>query len=163
MNIKVKRLDHTAKLPSQKHDDDFCYDLVATKRRHIGLFLWEYETGLAMQIDRGIEPIESTNSLVYSGVDFNKSYIKLSLDIRPRSSIKDTGFVLCNSTGTIDEGYTGPIKLYFYHVLPWKRPYRVGDKIGQVKLGMSFPLQFCEVQELDKTARGDGGFGSTGK
>jgi dUTP pyrophosphatase len=41
--------------------------------------------------------------------------------------------------------------------------YEVGDKIGQIKIGATFPIEFIEVDSLDSTERGDGGFGSTGK
>ena len=174
MKVKVQKLTDNAKLPSIKHDSDFCYDLVATKRTHKGLFFWEYEVGLAMQIDRTDEVIEYGESIRdfwgtavgttgYKGISFRRSPIKLSLDIRPRSSIKDTGLVLCNSEGTIDEEYTGPIKFYFYHVLPWKKVYKVGDRIGQIKLGFTLPIDFEWVDKLNDTERGNGGFGSTGK
>jgi dUTP pyrophosphatase len=41
--------------------------------------------------------------------------------------------------------------------------YEVGDKIGQIKIGAAFPIEFVEVDSLNSTERGDGGFGSTGK
>jgi dUTPase len=41
--------------------------------------------------------------------------------------------------------------------------YEVGDKIIQCKLGATLPIKFCEVENLSNTARGDGGYGSTGK
>ena len=40
--------------------------------------------------------------------------------------------------------------------------YKVGDKIGQLTLSITEPMEFVEVESLDKTDRGDGGFGSTG-
>lgn len=39
--------------------------------------------------------------------------------------------------------------------------YKVGDKIAQLHLDFTFPIEFVEVETLDKTERGDGGFGST--
>ena len=41
--------------------------------------------------------------------------------------------------------------------------YEVGDRIAQLKLGFTLPIDFKEVDELGATERGDGGFGSTGK
>jgi dUTPase len=41
--------------------------------------------------------------------------------------------------------------------------YEVGDKIIQCKLGITLPIEFVEANELSKTERGAGGFGSTGK
>lgn len=41
--------------------------------------------------------------------------------------------------------------------------YKVGDRIGQIKLGRALPMEFEEVDELSDTERGDGGYGSTGR
>lgn len=41
--------------------------------------------------------------------------------------------------------------------------YKVGDRIGQIKIGATFPIEFEEVKELTKTERGDRGYGSTGR
>ena len=71
--------------------------------------------------------------------------------------------VLSNSVGTLDEFYRGEVKAYFYHVIPSLPRYKAGDKIGQIMLNMTAPLEFEEVEELSETARGTGGFGSSGK
>lgn len=47
--------------------------------------------------------------------------------------------------------------------MPTMPKYEVGDRIGQIKLGITFPMGFVEVDELDDTERGAGGYGSTGK
>ena len=41
--------------------------------------------------------------------------------------------------------------------------YKVGDRIGQIKIGITFPINFVEVDELKETDRGMNGWGSTGK
>ena len=41
--------------------------------------------------------------------------------------------------------------------------YKVGDKIGQIKIGITFPINFVEVDELEPTERGLNGYGSSGK
>jgi dUTPase len=41
--------------------------------------------------------------------------------------------------------------------------YRVGDKIAQLKIGITFPIKFIEVEEFDETERGMRGYGSSGK
>jgi dUTP pyrophosphatase len=41
--------------------------------------------------------------------------------------------------------------------------YEVGDRIGQIKIGYTSPIEFVEIKELTDTERGAGGFGSTGK
>ena len=147
MKVKVKKLNEKAVIPFKKHESDFCYDLVATSVKHDG-YVWEYGTGLAFQIDRN---------------DYEQDPdVILDIDIRPRSSIKSTGFVLVNSEGTIDESYIGEVKVCFYKVAGGE-PYKVGDRIAQIKLGKTCPIQFKEVEELNDTDRGNGGFGSTGK
>ena len=51
----------------------------------------------------------------------------------------------------------------FYHVLPNMPRYKKGDRVGQIKLGISIPLQFEFVDEINEnTERGEGGFGHTG-
>lgn len=69
--------------------------------------------------------------------------------------------VLSNCEGTIDEGYTNEISAVFYHVIPTMHRYKVGDKIGQIKIGVTFPIDFEEVEELNETERGMRGYGSS--
>ena len=86
-----------------------------------------------------------------------------SIDFRPRSRIWKTGMDLSNSVGTIDDLYRGEVSAVFYHVFPNMPRYKVGDRIGQIKLGFTLPIEFEEVDELGRTPRGDGGYGSTGR
>ena len=69
---------------------------------------------------------------------------------------------LCNACGTVDNGYTGEISAFFYHVMPNMPKYEAGDRVAQMKIGFTVPIEFVEVEELDETERKDGGFGSTG-
>jgi dUTP pyrophosphatase len=164
MIVKVKKLNSEAVLPYKKYDEDFCYDVVATSCEEVAPNVYKYGLGLAFQIERGREPFETKGCLVeHCPIDFKRSPINLSLDLRPRSSVWQTGMVLSNCTGTIDELYTGEVSAVFYHIMPNMPKYEVGDRIGQIKIGATFPIEFIEVEELDKTARGDGGYGSTGK
>jgi dUTP pyrophosphatase len=71
--------------------------------------------------------------------------------------------ILSNCEGTIDELYRGEVSAVFYHVMPNMPRYKVGDRICQIKLGWTERLEFNEVDELDDTVRGDGGYGSTGR
>ena len=71
---------------------------------------------------------------------------------------------LANSEGTLDELYRGEAMAVFYHLYPNMPRYKVGDKIGQIKLGITIPLEFEWTNEINEdTERGSGGFGSTGK
>ena len=71
--------------------------------------------------------------------------------------------MLSNCAGTIDEDYRGEVCAYFYEVIKGKEKYKVGDRIGQIKIGFTLPMEFEESDELSETQRGEGGFGSTGK
>nr|DAZ09937.1 MAG TPA: dUTPase [Caudoviricetes sp.] len=87
----------------------------------------------------------------------------LSIDARPRSSVWKTGMVLSNCQGTIDEGFTGSISAIFYHVIPSLPRYKEGDKICQIKIGMTPQIDFVEVDELEERERSCNGYGSTDK
>lgn len=171
MIVKFKRYHKDAKIPTQAYDKDFCVDLYAVSEEEIAPNVWKYGFGFGLQIVRSEEIIYSTpisiecgkSVLFHHDIDLKYSPFKLSIDIRPRSSVWKTGMVLSNCEGTVDEGYTGEISAIFYHVLPNMPRYKVGDKIAQAKIGFTLPMTFIEVDELDETERGMKGYGSSGK
>lgn len=148
MKVKVKKLNENAVIPFKTYEKDFCYDVVAVSEEEIAPNVWKYGIGLAFQIDR--------ESL------FGHRYLNLSIDLRPRSSVWKTGMVFSNCEGTIDELYTGEVFAVFYHVFPNMERYKVGQRIGQIKIGTTVPIEFVVVDELSETERNDGGYGSTG-
>lgn len=151
ITIKIKKLHPNAMLPTKAHDDDFCFDLVATSCEQIAPNVYKYGFGLALQV-------ASTEYIQDKAQRF-----ALGFTIRPRSSVWKTGMVLSNSIGTIDQGYTGEISAVFYHVLPNMPRYEVGDRVAQLHMDATFKhLEFNVVDELEQTERGDGGYGSTG-
>lgn len=167
MKVKLIKFNENAVIPFKKHKSDFCYDCVATSCEEIAPNVYKYGLGFGLQIERDNEVILSTIN-EYAGelktvIDFSYSPCLLDIDFVPRSSIWETGMVLSNSKGTVDEHYTGEIFVIFYHVLPNMPKYEVGNKIIQCNIGMNFPIDFIEVSELNKTERGTGGHGSTGK
>lgn len=159
MKVKLKKLDENAKLPEKAKKGDFCYDVWAVSEEEVAPNVWKYRLGFSYEIERPYNPIFGFDlSTALSIRDMN-----ISLDFRPRSSIWKTGMVLCNSVGTLDEYYRGEAMAFFYHVMPNMPRYRVGDKIGQIKLGLTLPLEFEFVDEINEnTERGKGGIGSTG-
>ena len=171
MIVKFKRFHKDAKIPTQAYDMDFCVDLYAVSEEEIAPNVWKYGFGFGLQIERDNEIIEkgladSDKSYTLIGgkeIRFDLSPIKLSIDIRPRSSVWKTGMVLSNCEGTIDEGYTNQISAVFYHVLTDMPRYKVGDKIAQAKIGFTLPIRFVEVSELHETERGLKGYGSSDK
>jgi dUTP pyrophosphatase len=83
--------------------------------------------------------------------------------IRPRSGLAfQHGISLPNSPGTIDSDYRGEVAVLLINL--GARPFQLqrGDRIAQLVLTRVEPIEWEEVERLDGTARGDGGFGSTG-
>lgn len=79
----------------------------------------------------------------------------------PRSSVHKSGLIMSNCVGVIDSGYRGEVCSIFY-VPEGAKPYAVGDRCAQL-IVMPYPqVQTVEAEELSETARGTGGFGSTG-
>ena len=174
MKVKVKLLSENAKLPVKKYDSDFCYDVYAADdgvpcKDDEGNDIpntWSYSTDLSFEVVRDEEVIVNPlvkHYLPEMVIDFKKSPIIIDIDARPRSSVYKTGLILTNCEGTVDESYRGPFKLNFYHVIPELPRYKKGDRIAQIKLGFTLPMNFIEETTLSETERGDGGFGSTGK
>ena len=164
MKVKFKKLRENAKLPTKAHEDDFCYDVYACDCIEVAPNVYKYPLGFAVQID-GNERfhLDKNNNFLFSPIPCVSENLTLSIDFRPRSSVWKTGMVLCNSCGTVDRGYTGEISAFFYHVMPDMPKYEPGDRVAQMKIGFTVPIEFVEVEELDETERGDGGYGSTGK
>lgn len=172
MEVKIKKLHKDAVIPFKTYPSDFCYDVVAVSEEEVAPNVWKYGLGFALQIERNYETIVNGVGRVNANgitiiddtkLDFENSPINLSIDIRPRSSIYKTGMILSNSEGTVDENYTNEISAIFYHVMPNLPRYKVGDKIAQMKIGATFPIEFREVEELEERDRGMNGYGSTNK
>lgn len=188
MKIKLKKLNENAVLPNKATSKDFCYDVVAVSEEEVAPNVWRYGLGFAYEIERdnlttgewkhfcgcrvvGLneDGLTAQTEEVYEpcafSIDeryFNK--VNISIDFRPRSSVWKTGMILSNCEGTLDELYRGEVMAVFYHVMPDMPRYKVGDRIGQIKLGLTLPLEFDFVDEINmNTDRGTGGFGSTGK
>lgn len=159
LQVKIKKLDERATIPSQAHETDAGYDLVALDDakvvfeediQHALKYLnyIEYRTGIA------IEPPDGYHFEIY-----------------PRSSVSKMGLVLANSIGLIDASYRGELILRFKPVMTvtdighpvFTKFYKAGEKIGQLVLKKTNHAEFVQVDELSDTKRGDGAFGSTGE
>lgn len=170
MRVYVKKLVPEARIPEKANENDFCYDVWAVSEEEVSPGVWKYGLGLAFQIDKEEsflaiqEHIVSTNGVQMSENHFiNTNSFTLDIDLRPRSSIYKTGMILSNCEATIDEGYRGEVAAIFYHVKPELPRYKVGDKLGQIKIGITFPIEFEEKKKLDASTRGKKGFGSSGE
>lgn len=139
MKVKIKKLHPDAIIPSYARSGDAGMDLVAISVSSPGSLL-TYGTGLSVEIPEG-----------FVGLIF------------PRSSIYKTGFILSNSIGVIDSGYRGEIMIKFYDQFKSVIKYNIGDKIAQLIIMPHPQIELEEVEELETSERGAGGFGSTGK
>lgn len=84
--------------------------------------------------------------------------------VRPRSGLAfKRGITVLNAPGTIDSDYRGEVAVALVNHGP--EPYRVagGDRIAQLVVARVAMVDVLEVDALAETARGDGGFGSTGR
>lgn len=149
MDVKIKKLNENAVIPSYAHDTDAGLDLVATSYEYKeNIDCHVYGTGLAVEIPEG--------------------YVGL---LYPRSSNRKTNAYMCNHVGVVDSGYRGEIMISFKNRDKIKegeipqliQPYEVGDKVAQLII-MPYPkIKFVEVYELSSSDRGEAGHGSTGK
>lgn len=169
MKVKFKKTHPDAKEPFKKYNEDFCYDLYATSCEQIAPNVYKYGLGLAFEIDRNVQQdlgymfdITSADQYLNQLMIFHNTPIILSLDFRPRSSVWETGMVLSNCTGTVDELFRGEVSAVFYHLMPNMPRYKIGDRVVQCKLGLTLPIEWEEVEELSKTDRNENGYGSTG-
>ena len=139
MILKVQRLSQTAKLPTKAHETDAGWDLYADIDQPLFLTPNKIEiidTGLSISVPVG-----------YCGM------------IKDKSSYGANGdHVLA---GVIDTVYTGPVKVVMYS--PFGRRINPGDKFAQMLIVSVPEVEIEEVDDLNQTERGEGGFGSSGR
>jgi len=142
INLKVKKLNTNAQIPAYQTAEAAGFDLHSTEdiiiapgeRKLIG-------TGLAFEIPIGYE-----------------------IQIRPRSGLAyKHGITVLNTPGTIDSDYRGEIKVLLINHSNENFEIKIGERIAQAVIKEVIQATFEEVNELNETARGAGGFGSTGK
>jgi len=84
--------------------------------------------------------------------------------VRPRSGLAAKAGVTClNTPGTIDSDYRGEVKVILINLGEEDFTIRRGDRIAQLVIAPVTRAEWLETSELDETARGAGGFGSTGQ
>jgi dUTP pyrophosphatase len=82
----------------------------------------------------------------------------------PRSSISKTGLILLNSIGVIDKTYRGELMAFLWNSTSSEVTVRKGDRLVQIVAPDMGPIWGVTIVEaLDETARGEGGFGSSGR
>ena len=141
MTVKFRKIDQAAILPSYAHPGDAGMDVRSVEELVVepgGRKL--VRTGLVMLLPPGYEA-----------------------QVRPRSGLAlKNGVTVLNTPGTIDEGYRGEVGVILANL--GAEPFRVekGAKIAQIVIAPCTRAEIVETAEIDETARGTGGFGSTG-
>ena len=142
--VLVKKLNPKAELPKYKTEGSSGMDLMALIENPIKIKSQNsaiISTGLSIAIPEDTE-----------------------IQIRPRSGLAaKSNISVLNTPGTIDSDYRGEIKIILFN--HGKEDFTVNnnDRIAQMILMPVLKAEFEEVEELPKTERGSGGFGSTGK
>jgi dUTP pyrophosphatase len=145
--IPIRRLSHAEGLPLPAYETAHAagMDLRAAVPEHDPLTLRPGDrhavpTGLTMAIPPGFEG-----------------------QVRPRSGLALRAGVTClNSPGTVDADYRGEVKVILINHGPEDFIVRRGDRIAQLLIAPVVQATWREVDALEETARGEGGFGSTG-
>ena len=144
VKVLVKKLSPKVQLLSYKTEGSSGMDLMAF-------------------IESSIKIAPNSSALVPTGISVAISS-DVEIQIRPRSglAIKSNISVL-NTPGTIDSDYRGEIKVILFNHGSREFVVKNKDRIAQMILMPVLKVNFEEVEDLPKTLRGSGGFGSTGK
>ena len=144
IKVLVKKLNLKAELPKYKTEGSSGMDLMALIENPIKIKSQNsaiISTGLSIAIPEDIE-----------------------VQIRPRSGLAAKSSIsVLNTPGTIDSDYRGEIKIILFNHGKEEFTVNNDDRIAQMILMPVLKAEFEEVEELPKTIRGSGGFGSTGK
>jgi dUTP pyrophosphatase len=146
MKLKIKRLDGRAIIPKFATDGAACFDLHAID---IDAFETHPNDNQAMILRTGL------------AVEIPPGYV-MNIYSRSGHGFK-SGLRLSNCVGVIDSDYRGEIKVSLRNDGKSTTFIRQGDRIAQAMIVALPVVQIEEVDELSSTARGAGGFGSTGQ
>ena len=144
VKVLIKKLNSKVQLPKYKTDGSSGMDLMAFLESPVNLKPQESElipTGISIAIPEDTE-----------------------IQIRPRSGLAaKSNISVLNTPGTIDSDYRGEIKIILFNHGKENFVINNNDRIAQMILMPIIKAEFEEVENLPKTLRGSGGFGSTGK
>ena len=143
MNIKYKKLNELATVPTRGSEYAAGYDLYAATDREISLFPHTTQligVGLAFELPDG-----------YFGAVYARSGLASKKGLRP-----------ANCVGVVDSDYRGEVMVALHNDSDHIMTIGAGERIAQLVLMPYVNMTFEEAEELDNTQRGEGGFGSTG-
>ena len=143
ITIRVKRLAHGEGLPLPAYATSGAAGMDVVAAEELDLMpgqRYGVATGFAIAIPDGYE-----------------------VQVRPRSGLAlKHGITVPNTPGTIDSDYRGELKVIMINHGEAAFPIRRGDRIAQLVAAPVQHAEFSEIDDLDETVRGAGGFGSTG-
>jgi dUTP pyrophosphatase len=142
-DLKVMKLHADAIVPTRAHPGDAGLDLYSTEDAHLGPGeRWSVGTGIAVEIPEG-----------HAGL------------VLPRSGLaREHGIALVNSPGLIDAGYRGEVRVLLLNTDPAEVVrIEAGARIAQLLVTPIAIAEPVQVAELGDSARGEGGFGSSGR
>ena len=144
VKVLIKKLNPAVKLPKYETSGASGVDLTAFIEEAIDL-----------------KPKQSTLIPTGLSVAFSEDF---EIQIRPRSGLAAKNNIsVLNTPGTIDSDYRGEIKVIIYNHGSENFLINNGDRIAQMILTPVLKMEWEEVNNLPKSIRGKGGFGSTGK
>ena len=176
LELKFKRLTDTMTVPTKAHETDACFDLYAdipnetysVMKKDIGLgdifnslianqdaSIIENGNGIAIEPHKTVKiPTGFATNIPhgYWAAIFARSGLATKQSLRP-----------ANCVAVIDEPYTGQWFIPIHNDSNETQVIHHGDRIAQFTLLPYYDTRFIEVDELDATDRGDGGFGSSGQ
>ena len=144
MKIQIKKLKENAIIPTRGSDRAAGYDLYACLENEVTIGAGEtvmIGTGLSIAVPEG-----------YFGAIFARSGLAAKEGLRP-----------ANCVGVADSDYRGEYIVALHNDSAISRVVTPGERIAQLVVMPYLSVEFEEVDSLDETERGAGGFGSTGK
>ena len=140
MQLKIKKINPGAILPNYSYDDDAAFDLYSIENIEIlPNQRVQIPTGIAMEIPQG-----------NVGLIWDKS------GLSHKHGLKTLG-------GVVDSGYRGEVKIGLINLGTEKYIVEKGHKVVQMIIQKKETCEIVEVENLDDSERGEGGFGSSGK
>src|SRR6185436_1761711 len=164
ISVKFKKLHNNVELPLYATEGSAGFDLVAHN------FKMLYASGPSAS-DGGTEVYShlktillAPHSRVLVGCGFSLEIPRgLQLEVRSRSGLTlKQGIIVLNAPGTIDSDYRGEIGVIICNTSMFAVNISLGDRIAQAVLMPYLTCEFNVIEELEETARGEGGYGHTG-
>ncbi|MDG1310398.1 MAG: dUTP diphosphatase [Flavobacteriaceae bacterium] len=129
----------------------------------------EYETGASAGMDLRANISEAVilkplaRAIIKTGL-FIELPVGFEAQVRPRSGLAAKhGLTVLNSPGTVDADYRGEIGVVLVNLSNTDFKIENGERIAQLVIAKHERAVWLEVDQLNETSRGEGGFGSTGK